>query len=528
MNKNTYLFLAIFLIVVLIFLHSSTRNKNVKEHLTQESLKNYISTETSKRIIKLKWINPDNGSIFYLGAIPKNKIDPDCTSFDYYNKNHYSNPNVQLGTLIRPNYLLLLVNEKYIQNTNCSPNCIGSKFDESYFNFTLTELYREGKQVYKLSFIPKNASNEIHSVAYVKHVDETNNIGEIQSYGSHMNYLSIVRESQDTTPSTQPGPKSQFVFNIESSSANGFKIFYDNVPVYNSNRTSIVGTTRKYVGAAAINACNNYKCSIDTCRQGDKRCINCCSMDHKNLFLYDQSRNNSSPTSIGVTTFIPEDATLFSTRQVNCTSDCAVDCTFSPTVPSSIPPILPSNTSPNVLSENFPPNISSNVQLNVLSENFPSNVPLNVPSNVLSENFPPNVSLNVPSNVLSENFPPNINQEYSSIPQEDPFISNIINNDPRIYFNDNGRPKSFDYHFDRDINLLRNHDVNSRRDHHVDHNITHHVRHNIRDHINNNVRNDINHHIRHYVNHDVNRVVTQSVNNTVQHNILPSQSFTNF
>lgn len=298
--------------------HMCNTNQNLKAYITS----NDLPPEQSKKI-KLKWVDPITKMVYYLGAVPKTRIDQQCTMLDYMNKNALSEE-----TLITPDRLLILVNERYIQANNCGNNCVSSKLHESFFDFIWTQPIdrKAGNTINKLTYIPKNGTDKTYIMTYAKNADKTGEVGVTQEYGDYLNYLSLVEQSEDTLNPPGPGPKSKNTFYIESIlNSPGFKIYFDNVPVYDSNHTNIIASSKQFVGVSTVSACNNVDCTAK-CGSHNASCMNCCSDDHRFLYLYDSMYNNKDPLQTMITVFVPEHANIFSKRTANCKNDCAVQC----------------------------------------------------------------------------------------------------------------------------------------------------------------------------------------------------------
>jgi hypothetical protein len=280
--------------------------------------------------IKLKWIDPQSNAVYYLGVVPKTYIDPGCVYFNHYTKNAFTKDLI-IGTHVTPDKLLILVNIGFIQKMNSStPSNASLKFDESMFDFILTEFHNDaGVPTYKLTHIPPGAPlRDRHVVTYTKRADETNNVGQITTYGNYIDYLSILKQTNDIATPIGRQPKSMTEFYIQQSETNkgGFKIYFDKAPIFSSDRKSIIATAKKYVGIANISPCSNSECSLNKCGSEDVRCLNCCSLDHQYLFLYDGKNDNKNEKKTPVITFIPEDANMFRKTPSNCRNDCAISC----------------------------------------------------------------------------------------------------------------------------------------------------------------------------------------------------------
>jgi hypothetical protein len=345
MNKNTYLIIAVILSIILIVLIMNNNNdkSNQAEHLentNNNDLDKYIASDENKLKIKLKWINPDNNMTYYLGAIPKEKIDKKCGAFDYVNKNEFtSRPDgTNPGVNIKAEYILLLVNQYYIQQSNCKDKktCVSSKFDESYFNFMLkerndnTDLVTPGKS-YQLEYMPEN-KDDSYFVTYAKNVDLLDDAGDIQQFGRYIRNLSLVKKSKNSIPPKYSKIARPYdIFNIEQTynkdgTFKGFKMFFDKVPIYKNDNAEIDSTSRKYVGFLVDNPpCFNTDCQLETCTSSDKQCIKCCSIDHRYLTLYDKVFNKKDQNKTVITTFIPEFSELFNLRYDNATNNCAYE-----------------------------------------------------------------------------------------------------------------------------------------------------------------------------------------------------------
>lgn len=342
MNKNAYLIIAMILSIILIILiiNSYYETEHLENTNNDDALNKFISSDKNKSKIKLKWICPDNNMTYYLGVIPKSKIDKKCGAFDYVNKNEFTvrpdgtNP----GVTIKPEYFLVLVNQYYIQSSNCKDtnSCVVSKFDESYFNFYLKDIgyepnYAIQNKLYQLEFVPEN-TEESHLVTFAKNDDIVDNKGNFLKFGEYTKNLSIIKKAPESVVALNSKITKSFnEFNIEKvhdidGNFNGFKIYFDKVPIYGNDNKDIAATSRKYVGILLSESpCNNTDCTLETCTKTDKKCIKCCSIDHKYLILYDKIFNKKDNTNI--VTFIPESSELFKLRYVNATTDCAYDRT---------------------------------------------------------------------------------------------------------------------------------------------------------------------------------------------------------
>lgn len=322
-----YLLIAILIIIILWMYNRSSEHMCNTNHAF---LKNYIAPnlEQQAKRIKLKWVDPQSNAIYYLGAVPKALIDPGCRYFDHDTKNAFTQ-NYMIGTPINPDKLLVLVNIGYIQKMN-STNNVSSKFDESMFDFILTQYHdTEGKPVYRLTHIPPGAPlSDRYVITYTRREDETNPIGQIKTYGSYIDFLSILKQTNDVATPIDRQPKSMTWFYIQPSETNkgGFKIYFDKTPIFSGDNKSIIATAKKYVGISSVSPCENSECALNKCGSEDVQCLNCCSMDHRYLFLYDRLHDNKDEKKTLVITFIPEDAGLFRKLPSTCRNDCAMRC----------------------------------------------------------------------------------------------------------------------------------------------------------------------------------------------------------
>lgn len=324
MKNQLYLTIACVLIIILIVI-LMVKKYDEYEHLENiaKSVDEYVSNGNKQIKIKLKWINPKNNMIYYLGAIQNDKIDSKCEAFNFMNTAEKQ---------IKPEYILVFVNQYYIQNNDCDKTntCVKSKFNESNFEFYLRETIDEqeltNKKMYTLEFQPND--NEIHIMSYAK---KNNDIydNEMTTYGSYIDNLILIKQNREVTKNSK-FTKTLNAFNIEEKD-DGFQIYFDRVPTFSKKMNPetnklydiFTGTTTKFLGFAINEPCSNTECKIKTCGENDEICSRCCSKDHMYVSLHDRIFNTNDKTKSFVTTLIPETTELFKLRKNSSINNCA-------------------------------------------------------------------------------------------------------------------------------------------------------------------------------------------------------------
>jgi hypothetical protein len=312
-NINKYLLVIIVLIVIMLILimynykqydKNMEYMENISGGIKEYANSSVLKTGEKQKTIRLRWVNPVDNDDYYLGVIPKNRIDKNCVSFDFNNMS---------GVTVKADHLLVLVKSLYIQKDDCGDKCISSMIPESCFNFVLTEYTPANPNLninatYTLTHVPKNDVTKKYIVTLIKKFDDVNKIGQITAYTPFFDYLAIVDQNDSETRDVRT-IKSINTFEIEqifgdSNTFQGIKIFFNKVPVFDCSKTSILASAKKYVGKSVIYPCNNFDCTLDC--KSNTQCIAGCPNEYKYLYLYDQILDSTEPTKTNIITFIPE------------------------------------------------------------------------------------------------------------------------------------------------------------------------------------------------------------------------------